>query len=118
MCSEFRISYFRHTVLLPTLFAQELLSVPGSVPFSCKMEGASFAVPKFQAECLCPSAKQEKCKKKCVLNGELRQVNVCRDLKEDLDAMVRIEVPRKGILACNSSTAGEAIEYLKEVSLG
>lgn len=41
-----------------------------------------------------------------------------RDLKEDLDAMVRIEVPRKGILACNSSTAGEAIEYLKEVSLG
>ena len=32
--------------------------------------------------------------------------------------MARIQVPKKGTFACDSSTAEEAIEYLRQVSLG
>ena len=32
--------------------------------------------------------------------------------------MVCIQVPKKGIFTCNKRTAGEALEYLREVSLG
>ena len=32
--------------------------------------------------------------------------------------MARIQVPKKGTFTCDSSTAEEALEYLRQVSLG
>ena len=32
--------------------------------------------------------------------------------------MARIQVPKKGTFTCNSSTAEEAVEYLRQVSPG
>ena len=38
--------------------------------------------------------------------------------KNTSTAMARIQVPKKGTFTCNSSTAEEALEYLRQVSPG
>ena len=52
-----------------------------------------------------------------------RQVEQLRNfeptqLQKHFTAMARIQIPKKGTLPCDSSTAEEAVEYLRQVSLG
>ena len=46
------------------------------------------------------------------------QVLTPRSCRNTSTAMARIQVPKKGTFSCDSSTAEEALEYLRQVSLG
>ena len=50
------------------------------------------------------------------LNGG--QVLILHSRRNTSTAMARIQVPKKGTFTCDSSTAEEAVEYLRQVSLG
>ena len=50
------------------------------------------------------------------LNSE--QVLILHSRRHTSTAMARIQVPKKGTFTCDSSTAEEAVQYLRQVSLG
>ena len=50
------------------------------------------------------------------LNGG--QVLILHSCRNTSTAMARIQVPKKGTFTCDSSTAEEAVQYLRQVSLG
>ena len=50
------------------------------------------------------------------LNGG--QVLILHSCRNTSIAMARIQVPKKGTFTCDSSTAEEAVQYLRQVSLG
>ena len=50
------------------------------------------------------------------LNSE--QVLILHSCRNTSTAMARIQVPKKGTFTCDSSTAEEAVQYLRQVSLG
>ena len=49
---------------------------------------------------------------------QMKQILIPRSCRNTSTAMARIQVPKKGIFTCNSSTAEEAVQYLRQVSLG
>ena len=50
------------------------------------------------------------------LNSE--QVLILHSRRNTSTAMARIQIPKKGTFTCDSSTAEEAVQYLRQVSLG